>query len=359
MHTVTLIPGDGIGPEVTDATRRIIAASGARLRWEVYDIGIEAASRTGQEPLPRDAIESIRRNGVALKGPLTLPPASRLRSPNIGLRRALDLFAQVRPCKWYPGVPAAFRDVDIVVIRDTTEDLYAGIEFEQGHDDTRELIDWLGRRGKAVDPRAGISIKPISEPASRRVVRFAFDYARRAGRRRVTAVHKASVMKFTDGLFLRVAREVADEHPDIAFDDQLVDVLAARLVQRPQEFDVLVTGNLYGDVLSDLAGGLIGGVGLVPGANIGDRAVLFEPGHGSAPKYAGANKANPLATVLSGVLMLRHVGEQDAADRIERAIAAVLAEGRSVTYDLKPARDDPTAVGTSQVADAVIERLHR
>jgi isocitrate dehydrogenase (NAD+) len=357
LHTVTLIPGDGIGPEVTEATRRILDASGARVAWDVHDVGIEAAQRSGRQTLPDDAIESIRRNGVALKGPLTTPVGTGFRSANIGLRRRLGLFAQVRPCKWYPGVPAAFRDVDLVVIRETNEDLYAGIEFERSSEDALELIGWLAQRGKDVDPGAGISIKPISERAARRIVQFAFDYVRRTGRKKLTAVHKATVMKFTDGLFLGVAREVAAENQDIEFDDQLVDALAARLVQRPQDHDVLVTTNLYGDVLSDLAGGLIGGIGLVPGGNFGEQAALFEPGHGSAPKYAGRNKVNPLATALSGVLMLRHLGEHEAADRIEAAIAAVLAEGRSVTYDLKSSRDDPSAVGTSQVADAVIAKL--
>jgi isocitrate dehydrogenase (NAD+) len=356
-HTVTLIPGDGIGPEVTQAARRILDASGAPLVWEVHDAGMEAAQRSGGPPLPDEALASMRRNGVALKGPLSTPAGTGFRSANLDLRTRLGVFAQVRPCKWYPGVPAAFRGVDLVVIRETNEDLYAGIEFERGTEDALELIGWLNRRGKEVHRLAGISIKPMSEPAARRVLEFAFDYVRRTGRKKVTAVHKATVMKFTDGLFLSVAREVAAENPDIEFDDQLVDALAAHLVQRPQDHDVLVTTNLYGDVISDLAGGLIGGIGLVPGANFGEHAAVFEPGHGSAPKYAGRNKVNPLATALSGVLMLRHLREHEAAHRVEAAIAAVLAEGRSVSYDVKPSRDDPSAVGTSQVADAVIGKL--
>jgi isocitrate dehydrogenase (NAD+) len=277
---------------------------------------------------------------------------------NVALRKSLDLYGQVRPCKSYPGVRSRYEDVDLVVVRENTEDLYAGIEFEEGTDDTHELIAWLEARGAGnVRPDAGISVKPISVAGTRRIVEFAFDYARRNGRRKVTAVHKANIMKFTDGLYLRVAREVAAENEDVEFDDRIVDNISMQLVQRPEEYDVLVCPNLYGDIVSDLCAGLIGGLGLAPGGNFGTHAAVFEPTHGSAPKYTGQNRVNPMAMMLSGVMMLRHLEERDAADRLEAAIAAVIAEGKSVTYDMKPSRDDPTAVGTSEVADAVIDRM--
>jgi isocitrate dehydrogenase (NAD+) len=280
------------------------------------------------------------------------------RSVNVGLRKSLDLYAQVRPCKSYPGVRSRFEDVDLVIVRENTEDLYAGIEFEQGTPDAEELIRWIESKGGRLRWRdAGISIKPISVTGTRRIFEFAFDYARRMGRRKITAVHKANIMKFSDGLWLRVAREVAEENGDVEFDDRIVDNMCMQLVQRPEEYDVLVLPNLYGDVLSDLCAGMIGGLGMAPGANFGDDAAVFEPTHGSAPKYAGQNKVNPMAQLLSGMLMLRHLEEHDAADRLEAAIADVIREGRSVTYDMKPTRDDPTAVGTSAVADAIVEKL--
>jgi isocitrate dehydrogenase (NAD+) len=280
------------------------------------------------------------------------------RSVNVGLRKALDLYAQVRPCKSYEGVRSRFRDVDLVIVRENTEDLYAGIEYEEGTPEAEELIAWIESKGGTLRHRdAGISIKPLSVSGTRRIVEFAFDYARRHGRRKVTAVHKANIMKFTDGLYLHVAREVAEEHRDIEFDDRIVDNMCMQLVQRPEEYDVLVLPNLYGDIVSDLAAGMIGGLGMAPGANHGEGVAVFEPTHGSAPKYAGQNKVNPMAQLLSAVLMLRHLDENDAADRVEGAIAEVIREGRSVTYDMKPTRDDPTAVGTSEVADAIIEKL--
>ena len=351
----TLIPGDGIGPEVVEATRRALAATGVDLEWEAHEVGAAVAERAGGDPVPPAVLDSIRRNGVALKGPISTPAGGGFRSANIALRRSLDLFVQVRPCRTYPGVPSRFPAVDLVVMRETTEDLYAGIELERGTAPARRLVGWLAGEGHSIHPEAGISIKPISEEAARRVFRFAFDYARRNGRRKVSAVHKATVMKHTDGLFLAAARDVAAENPDVAFDDVLVDNLAGRLVQRPEEYDVLVMPNLYGDIVSDLAAGLIGGVGLAPGANYGPAAALFEPSHGTAPKHAGRNRANPMAAMLSGAMLLRHVGENAAADRLETAIADVIAEGRSVTYDLKGG-DDPAA-GTSDVADAVVARL--
>jgi isocitrate dehydrogenase (NAD+) len=312
----------------------------------------------GGNPLPDEVLDAIRRTGVALKGPITTPVGGGFRSVNVGLRKSLDLFAQVRPCKSYEGVRSRFEDVDLIVIRENTEDLYAGIEYEQGSDEARELIEWMeARGGRLRHADAGISIKPISVTGTRRIVEFAFDHARRHGRRKVTAVHKANIMKFTDGLYLQVAREVAAENPDVEFDDRIVDNMSMQLVQRPEEYDVLVLPNLYGDVVSDLCAGMIGGLGLAPGANFGEGIAIFEPTHGSAPKYTGQNKVNPMAMMLSGVLMLRHLGEDGAADRLEQAIADVIREGRSVTYDMKPSRDDPTAVGTSEVADAIVDKL--
>jgi isocitrate dehydrogenase (NAD+) len=264
----------------------------------------------------------------------------------------------VRPCKSYRGVRSRYEDVDLVVVRENTEDLYAGIEFEEGTAHARDLIGWVEQRGHAhVRPDSGISVKPISVTGTRRIVEFAFDYARKNGRRKVTAVHKANIMKFTDGLFLRVAREVAAENEDVEFEDRIVDNLSMQLVQRPEEYDVLVCPNLYGDIVSDLCAGLIGGLGLAPGGNFGTYAAVFEPTHGSAPKYTGQNRVNPMAMMLSGVMMLRHLEEREAADRVETAIAAVIEEGRAVTYDMKARRDDPGAVGTSEVADAVIDKM--
>jgi isocitrate dehydrogenase (NAD+) len=302
-------------------------------------------------------LEAIKDSGVALKGPITTPVGGGFRSVNVALRKGLDLYGQVRPCKSYPGVRSRYEDVDLVIVREATEDLYAGIEYEVGSDDARELSEWIRARGGKLRDDSGISIKPISIEGTRRIVQFAFDYARRLGRRKVTSVHKANIMKFTDGLWLQVSREVAEENTDIEFDDRIVDNLSMQLVQRPEEYDVLVLPNLFGDIVSDLAAGLVGGLGLAPGGNFGTDAAVFEPTHGSAPKYAGQNKVNPMAMMLSGVLMLRHLEEEEAADRLEGAIADVIAEGASVTYDMKPSRDDPTAVGTSEVADAVIGKL--
>ena len=357
-HKVILIPGDGTGPELTEATRRVLEATGVELDWEVREAGADVMDKHGGNPLPDDVLDAVRETGVALKGPITTPVGSGFRSVNVALRKSLDLYAQVRPCKTYPGVRTRFEDVDLVVVRENTEDLYVGIEYEQGTDETRELISWIeSHGGKLAHDDAGISIKPISITGTRRIVQFAFDYARRNGRRKVTAVHKANIMKFSDGLFLATARQVAGAYPDVAFEDRIVDNLCMQLVQRPEEYDVLVLPNLYGDVLSDLCAGMIGGLGLAPGANFGEGIAIFEPTHGSAPKYAGQNKVNPMAQMLSGVMMLRHLEERDAADSLERAIAEVIREGKSVTYDMKPTRGDPTSVGTSEVADAIIEKL--
>jgi isocitrate dehydrogenase (NAD+) len=357
-HEVTLIPGDGTGPELTEATRRVLEATGVEFDWDVQQAGADVMDQFGGNPLPEQTLESIRRTGVAIKGPITTPVGGGFRSVNVGLRKALDLYAQVRPCKTYEGVRTRFEDVDLVIVRENTEDLYAGIEYEQGKPETVELIEWIEAQGGTLrHGDAGISIKPLSVSGTRRVVQFAFDYARRNGRRKVTAVHKANIMKFTDGLFLHVARDVAAENSDIEFDDRIVDNLSMQLVQRPEEYDVLVLPNLYGDIVSDLCAGLIGGLGLAPGGNFGASTAVFEPTHGSAPKYTGQNKVNPMAMMLSGMLMLRHLDENAAAERLETAIAEVIAEGKSVTYDMKPDRDDPTAVGTSEVADAIIEKL--
>jgi isocitrate dehydrogenase (NAD+) len=357
-HRVTLIPGDGTGPEIAEATRRVIDASGVEIEWDVQEAGADVMEKHGGNPLPDHVLESISRNTVAIKGPITTPVGGGFRSVNVALRKTLDLYGQVRPCKLYAGVRSRYDDVDLVIIRENTEDLYAGIEFEEGTDEARELLAWVEQKtGTALRDDSGLSLKPISISGSRRIVEFAFDYARRNGRRKVTAVHKANIMKFSDGLYLRVAREVAAENSDIEFEDRIVDNLSMQLVQRPEEYDVLVCPNLYGDVVSDLAAGLIGGLGLAPGGNFGTKAAVFEPTHGSAPKYTGQNKVNPMAMMLSGVMMLRHLEERDAATRLERAIAAVIADGNSVTYDMKPERDDPTAVGTSDVADAIIEQM--
>jgi isocitrate dehydrogenase (NAD+) len=356
-HRVTFIPGDGTGPEIAEATRRVLEATGVEFDWDVQHAGADVMDEHGGNPLPDEVLESIKRNGVAIKGPITTPVGSGFRSVNVALRKELDLYAQVRPCKSYRGVRSRYEDIDLIVVRENTEDLYAGVEFEVGSDDVRDLRAWIERHRGTVREDSGISIKPISISGTRRIVEFAFDYAHREGRRKVTAVHKANIMKFTDGLFLSVAREVAEENPELDFEDRIVDNLAMQLVQRPEEYDVLVLPNLYGDIISDLAAGLVGGLGLAPGGNFGTHAAVFEPTHGSAPKYTGQNKVNPMAMMLSGVMMLRHLDERDAADRLEQAIADVIAEGRSVTYDMKPSRDDPTAVGTSDVADAIVDRI--
>jgi isocitrate dehydrogenase (NAD+) len=357
-HRVVLIPGDGTGPELTEATRRVLEATGVDFDWDVREAGADVMERYGGNPLPDETLEAVREAGVALKGPITTPVGTGFRSVNVGLRKSLDLYAQVRPCKTYRGVRSRFEDVDLVVVRENTEDLYAGIEFERGSAEALELIDWIEEKAKArVREDSGLSVKPISISGTRRIVQFAFDYARRNGRGKVTAVHKANIMKFSDGLYLDVARTVAAENEDVDFDDRIVDNMSMQLVQRPEEYDVLVCPNLYGDVVSDLCAGMIGGLGLAPGANFGEGIAIFEPTHGSAPKYAGQNKVNPMAQMLSGMMMLRHLGEDEAAGRLEEAIADVIGEGRSVTYDMKPTRDDPSAVGTSEVADAIIDKL--
>lgn len=353
-HRVTLIPGDGTGPELVEQARRAIEATGVSISWEVVEAGADIIGKYGT-PLPDGVIESIQRTGVALKGPVTTPIGTGFRSVNVALRQRLNLYACLRPCKYYPGIRSRYTDVDLVIVRENTEDLYAGVEFDI---DSREARHIIGMSEGKIRPDSAISIKPVSETASRRIVKFAFDYAVAERRRKVTAVAKANIMKFTDGLFFRVAREVAHDYEGrIEYEERLIDNMCMQLVQKPELYDVLVLPNLYGDIVSDLAAGLVGGLGVAPGANIGDEAVVFEAIHGSAPKYKGLNKVNPTALILCGVLMLRHLGETEAARRLEAATAAVIAQGACVTYDLKPNRDDPTAVGTKEMTDAIIATM--
>jgi isocitrate dehydrogenase (NAD+) len=358
-HDVTLITGDGVGPELAEATRMCIDATGVKINWDVQEAGVDVMAKLGT-PVPDSVIESCRRTKVALKAPITTPVGTGFRSVNVYLRQALDLYACVRPCKQYPGVRTFFSNtkVDIVIVRENTEDLYAGIEFEKGKPETAELIaDVKQITGKTIRPDAGISIKPISVGGTRRIVKYAFEYARKHGRKKVTSVHKANIMKFTDGLWLEVSREVAKEYPDIDFEDRIVDNMCMQLVQKPELYDVLVLSNLYGDIVSDLGAGLVGGLGVAPGANIGEAGAVFEATHGSAPKYKGLYKMNPTALILSGALMLDHLGEIEAAKRLEGAVAQVIKEGKDVTYDMKPHRDDPTAVGTLDMARAIIRAM--
>ncbi|WP_152053260.1 isocitrate/isopropylmalate dehydrogenase family protein [Tautonia marina] len=358
-YEVTLITGDGTGPELAEATRRCIDATGVKINWDVQEAGVDVMERLGT-PVPDSVLESIKRTGVALKAPITTPVGTGFRSVNVYLRQALDLYACVRPCKIYEGVRTTFSDhkIDLVIVRENTEDLYAGIEFELDKPETAELIGTIKRLGgKTIRPDSGISIKPISVEGSRRIVQYAFDYARKNGRKKVTAVHKANILKFSDGLFLKTAEEVAKQNSDIEFDERIVDNMCMQLVQKPELYDVLVLPNLYGDILSDLGAGLVGGLGMAPGMNVGDKGAVFEATHGSAPKYKGLNKVNPVALILSGKLMLDYLGETDAGARLEKAVAQVIAEGKDVTYDMKPHRDDPTAVGTSEMADAIIKAM--
>jgi isocitrate dehydrogenase (NAD+) len=357
MVNVTLIAGDGVGPEVAEAARRCIDTTKPGIKWEEAEAGTDVLERLGTV-LPDATIESVKKNGVALKGPITTPVGKGYRSVNVYLRQTLDLYACLRPCKSYKGVRSKYSDIDLVIVRENTEDLYAGIEFQKGNDDTAEIIDWLNKHSsRKISGDSGISIKPISVRATERIVRFAFDYARKNGRKKVTSVHKANIMKFTDGLWLEVSREVAKQYTDIEFEDRIVDNMCMQLVQKPELYDVIVLPNLYGDIVSDLCAGLVGGLGVAPGANIGEKTAIFEATHGSAPKYKGQNKVNPTALILSGVLMLRHLGKTKEADKLENAVAAVIAEGKSVTYDMKENRDDPTAVGTSQMADTIIAKV--
>ena len=362
-YDVTLITGDGTGPELAEASRKCVDATGVEINWDVQEAGVDVMERTGT-PIPDSTIESVRRNKCALKAPITTPVGTGFRSINVYLRQELGLFACIRPCKYYPGVRSYFSElgVDIVIVRENTEDLYAGVEFEAGKEETAKLIEFINslpsdRKIKTDAEETGISIKPISVSGSERIVRCAFEYAQANGRKKVTAVHKANIMKYSDGLYLHTAMEVAKDFPEIEFEERIVDNMCMQLVQKPELYDVIVLPNLYGDILSDLGAGIVGGLGVAPGANIGPDGAVFEATHGSAPKYKGQNKVNPTALILSAMLMLRHLKEDAAADRLEKAVAAVIIEGKNVTYDLKPHRDDPTAVGTQEMAAAICEKL--
>jgi len=357
-YDVTLIPGDGVGPEIAEATKNVLDASGVKFNWDVQEAGTEVFEAEGT-PLPNRVLESIRKNKTAIKGPVTTPVGKGFRSVNVALRQELDLYACLRPCIAFKGARSKYEGLDLVIVRENTEDLYAGIEYEKGTKEVADLLKFIDERsGKKLSPNAGISIKPITVEGTERIVRFAFEYAMANNRKKVTSVHKANIMKFSDGLFLEVSREVAKSYPDIEFEDRIIDNMCMQLVQKPELYDVLVLPNLYGDIVSDLAAGLIGGLGLAPGGNFGDEMAVFEPTHGSAPKYKGLNKMNPFAMMLSGVMMLRHFEELEAATRMQDAIASVIEEGKDVTYDMKPDRDDPTAVSTTRVAEAVIEKMN-
>lgn len=335
MHRVTLIPGDGIGPSIAAAATKIIEAAGVKIHWDMVEAGVSAIEKF-RDPLPPNVLESIRSNKVALKGPLTTPVGSGFRSVNVALRKEFDLYANIRPARSFEGVPARYADIDIVIVRENTEEFYAGIEHYI--DPSRSAAETIGI---------------VTRMGSERIVRYAYEYARKNGRKKVTTVHKANILKYTGGLFLEVAHEVAKQYPDIVSNDKIVDNMAMQMVTNPHQFDVIVTTNLFGDILSDLASGLVGGLGLAPGGNIGYDVAIFEAVHGSAPDIAGKNLANPCALVLAGAMMLRHIGEESAADRIEAAIASVLREGKDVTKDLKP----EGYVGTTDMTKAIIDRL--
>ncbi|MBI5098004.1 MAG: isocitrate/isopropylmalate dehydrogenase family protein [Nitrospirae bacterium] len=357
MYKVTLIPGDGTGPEITEAVRRVLEATGVSFEWDLQNAGEDVYHQEGN-PLPERVLESIKRNKVAIKGPITTPVGTGFRSVNVTLRQALDLYSCLRPCKSYAGARTKYANIDLVIVRENTEDLYAGIEYQKDSEGAKAIIDLVKSiSGKTIRPDSGISIKPISVYGTERIVRFAFEYARKNKRRKVTSVHKANIMKYSDGLFLEVSREVAKNYPDIEFEDKIIDNMCMQLVQKPELYDVIVLPNLYGDIVSDLAAGLIGGLGLAPGANLGSEYAVFEATHGSAPKYKGLNKVNPFAMMLSGVMMLRHLGETTAAEKLDNAIASIIKEGKYVTYDMKPSPDDPTAATTSGVADAIISKI--
>jgi isocitrate dehydrogenase (NAD+) len=362
-YEVTLITGDGTGPELADAARMCVDATGVKINWDVQEAGVDVMERTGT-PLPDALMDSLRRTKCALKAPITTPVGTGFRSINVHLRQAFGLYACVRPCKQYRGVRSFFSNlpVDIVLVRENTESLYSGIEFEKGAPETAGLINFINETSKTSKVKTGkdetgITIKSISVSGTERIVKYAFEYARKHKRKKVTAVHKANIMKFSDGLFLSVAREVAKGYSDIEFEDRIVDNMCMQLVQKPELYDVLVLPNLYGDVVSDLCAGIVGGLGVAPGANVGPEGAVFEATHGSAPKYKGQNKVNPTALILSGMLMLEHLGEIDAAKRLEQAVADIIAEGKHVTYDMKADRNDPTSVGTREMAVAITRRL--
>ncbi len=354
-YPVTLIRGDGIGPEVAQAMQTVVNATGVEIDWTVVDAGVDVMEQYGT-PLPDHVLDSIRHTKVAIKGPITTPVGSGFRSVNVAIRKELDLYANLRPARSMVGVKSPFSNIDLVVVRENTEDLYAGIEFQRGtveNDKARDFLSTLS--GKKIREDSAIGVKPISAFGSRRIVQFAFEYAKKNGRQKVTAVHKANIMKFTDGLFLEIAREVAQSYPDIEFEDRIVDNMCMQLMQKPELYDVLVLPNLYGDIISDLTAGMVGGLGVAPGANIGDEYAVFEAIHGSAPKYAGQDKVNPTALILSACLMLRYLGEEAAAAKVQKAVESVIAAGKYVTYDLAP--PGVTPVGTQAMAQAIAEAV--
>src|SRR3989338_2023429 len=359
VHKITLITGDGTGPELAEATRRCVEATGVQVEWDVQTAGIDIYEK-GEDPLPQRVIDSIKKNKIAIKAPITTPVGTGFRSVNVLLRKELDCYQNIRPAKYYDGVKSNYPGLDLVIFRENTDDLYVGVEFEKGKPETLELINKikaLNKDGKIIREDSGISIKPISVFKSERVVRAAFGFAKKNGRKKGSAVHQANIMKHTDGLFFETARKIAAQYPEIQFEDVIVDNMCMQLVQKPNLYDVLVLPNLYGDIISDLCAGLVGGLGGAPGANIGDEYAVFEAVHGSAPKYKGLNKVNPTAMILSGALLLEYLGELEAARRLNDAVAAVLRESRQVTYDLKADRNDPGAVGTKQMAAAIAERV--
>jgi len=360
QHTVTLIPGDGIGTETTEAMKRVLAAAGADIDWEVAEAGAHLMDSCGT-PLPESTIDAVKRNKVAIKGPITTPVGTGFRSVNVALRKTLDLYVCLRPVFSIPGAGGRYNDVDLVIVRENSEDLYAGVEFEEGSAEAARLIDMCAESGAGtIRPDSGISIKPISVTASQNIVRYAFDYAVKHGRKKVTAVHKANIMKHSDGLFLRVAREIAQEYAEtgIEFEDRIVDAFCMNLVIDPSQFDVIVFPNLYGDIASDLCAGLVGGLGIAPGANIGEEYAVFEAVHGSAPDIAGKNLANPTAEILSAAMMLDHLGEFDCAARIRRAVRAVYSEGTHLTADIRKATGSKLpACSCTEFTEALIEAL--
>jgi len=360
MHKITLITGDGVGPELAKAMKRCVEAV-IDVEWDIQTAGLDVYEKE-KDPMPQRVFDSIKKNKVGIKAPITTPVGSGFRSVNVRLRKELDLYACVRPCKYYPGVKSLLKkpeDVNLVIIRENTEDLYAGIEFEEGEAKTKKIIDEIQvLSNKSIRPDSGISIKPISKFGTERIVKFAFEYAKNNNRKKVTYITKSNIMKFTDGLFQHVSEEVAKNYPDIEAQHVLIDNMCMQLVQKPELYDVLALPNLYGDIISDLGAGLVGGLGVAPGANIGDDYAVFEATHGSAPKYKGQNKVNPTALILSAVMMLKYLNEQEAADKLENAVTQVIKEGKDVTYDMKPSRDDPTAVGTKEMADAIINKIN-
>ncbi|MCM8818753.1 MAG: isocitrate/isopropylmalate dehydrogenase family protein [Candidatus Omnitrophica bacterium] len=354
-YKITLIPGDGIGPEITEVTKKCIEATEVEIEWDIKMAGEQCIEKYGT-PIPDETIKSIAENKICLKGPITTPVGTGFRSINVFLRQHFKLYVCLRPFKIYEGAKTKFKDVDIVIIRENMEDLYAGIEFERGKAETLQLIEFIEKTtGKNLSQNTGISIKPISVENSEKIVRFGFEYARKNNRKKVTVVHKANIMKYSDGLFLEVAKNIAKEYTDIEFEDKIVDNMAMQLVQKPEIYDVIVCPNLYGDILSDLCAGLVGGLGLSAGANIGEDVAIFEPTHGSAPKYKGLNKVNPCAMILAGILMLDYIGETEAAEKIEKAMAEVIKEGKYVTYDFKNSGE--SYVGTIEMGKAIIEKM--